>query len=151
MSGRGRSERVRRGPGPAGVLTVLAGLSVLVHLFGLYRPSSPPSPSWFPDADKAEHLVGFGAPVLLVLLALGLRQGRRAHRLPPRTVALVVGIFAAHAVVSEVVQHFFYVHRTGDPFDVLADWVGVAVGWGLAALLLRRPAPAADLPERAPT
>ena len=51
--------------------------------------------------------------------------------------------FLLHAVVSELVQHFAYVGRTGDPVDVLADWVGVAVGVASARLLgRRRPAPA---------
>jgi hypothetical protein len=53
---------------------------------------------------------------------------------------LVTGVFAAHAVVSELVQHLFYARRTGDPLDVLADWAGVALGWGAARMLAgRRP------------
>jgi hypothetical protein len=51
---------------------------------------------------------------------------------------LVVGVFAAHAVVSEVVQHLWYRHRTGDPLDVAADWAGIAVGVLLLRLILVR-------------
>jgi VanZ family protein len=125
----------RRRSGLFVLLVVLAAASIAAHLFGLYRSTGPPSPSWFPLADKAEHLVGFGAPVALVLLA---RSCRRDWRPPPRgsrEVLLVVAVFALHGVVSELLQHFFYANRTGDPFDVLADWSGVALGWWLARLV----------------
>lgn len=120
---------------------MLAALSVLVHLFGLYRSTGPPSPSWFPNIDKAEHLIGFGAPVFLILLAASYASTPPGRRPATRTAVLVVAVFALHAVVSEVIQHFFYLHRTGDPFDTLADWVGIAVGYGVAVLVLRRPRP----------
>jgi len=81
----------------------------------------------------AEHAVGFALPVLLILLALTL-HGPPGWQWPdPRANALVVAVFAAHAVVSEVIQHLWYRYRTGDVLDVVADWVGVAVG----VLLLR--------------
>jgi hypothetical protein len=38
-------------------------------------------------------------------------------------------VFAVHAVLSEVVQGSLYRYRTGDPYDVLADWVGLGLGW----------------------
>lgn len=133
------------------VLTALAVVAVGAHLFGLYRPAGPPAPPWFPHVDKAEHVVGFAAPVALILLArqeAARASGGRALR---RIVVLVVGTFALHAVVSELLQHVLYARRTGDPVDVLADWTGVALGWGTAVLLARPPAtPApggpADLP-----
>jgi VanZ family protein len=137
MSGRGRSVPGGRRSRPAQLLGAAAALSVLVHLFGLYRPTGPPTPSWFPSADKLEHLVGFGAPVCLVLLALAFRRSDGLGN-PARTTALVTGLFALHAVVSELAQHFFYVHRTGDPRDVLADWLGVLLGAVAAELVLRR-------------
>ena len=40
----------------------------------------------------------------------------------------LVPLFAAHAVVSEVVQGALLPMRAGDPFDVLADLTGVALG-----------------------
>ena len=43
-----------------------------------------------------------------------------------------------HAVVSELVQHFFYTGRTGDPLDVLADWAGVTLGAVVGVALLGR-------------
>ena len=116
----------------------LAALAVLAHLYGLYRPTGPPTPSWFPQADKLEHLVGFAAPVALILLARGARTVGALRRPSRRFTVGVVAAFLLHAVVSELVQHFWYVGRTGDPVDVLADWVGVALGVAAARLLGRR-------------
>jgi len=123
------------------VLTGLATLAVLLHLYGLYRSTGPPVPRWFPQADKLEHLVGFAAPVWLILLARGAALSATTGRPTPpprRFVLVVVGVFALHGVVSELAQHFFYVHRTGDAFDTLADWAGVASGLALARLSERR-------------
>ena len=50
----------------------------------------------------------------------------------------MVGVFAAHAVVSELIQHLWYRYRTGDPLDVIADWIGVAAGVVLALLIVLR-------------
>ena len=118
-------------------LAALALLATGLQVYGLYRVTGPESPSWFRQIDKVEHAVGFALPVALALLALGLRSGPRAFRRRPTT-AVLVGVFAAHAVVSELVQHTFYRGRTGDPYDVLADWVGVAVGTLAGSALLSR-------------
>jgi len=116
------------------ILLAASVVAVGLHLYGLYRPAGPPTPSWPPEADKLEHLVGFGVPVLLVLLSLSWYGvggvGRRAER-------ITVVLFAVHAVVSELAQLFWYTHRTGDPFDVLADWTGVALGWWTYRLIRR--------------
>ena len=109
-------------------------VAVAVHLWGLYRDTGPPSVPWFTHADKVEHLVGFGLPCFLVLLALDLRRAPAVAS--TRAVVLVVAAFVAHAAVSEVVQGTLYTTRSGDPADALADVVGTALG--LAALLLVR-------------
>ena len=112
-------------------------LAVSLQLWGLYRIAGPPRPAWFPYADKLEHAVGFALPVLLILLTVTLRGvGRQWPR--RHTVALIVGAFAAHAVASEMIQHLWYRYRTGDPLDVLADWVGIAVGLLLLRLIVQR-------------
>jgi VanZ family protein len=118
----------------------LAGLAVIVQLWGLYRVPGPPTAPWFPHTDKLQHALGFASPVTLLLLALGLLAGERSDRLSRRALGLVVAVFTVHAVASEIVQHRFYASRTGDPLDVLADLVGVAAGTALALVLLRRAA-----------
>ncbi len=114
-----------------------AAVAVAVHLWGLYRDHGPPTPPGFPQADKLEHLVGFGLPCFLVLLAVHLQALAGGRRPRARTVALVAGLFAVHAGVSEVVQGALYTSRTGDPYDALADLTGTALGL-LAHLVVRR-------------
>lgn len=100
-----------------------SGAALLVQLVVLYAPSSPADPP-FAGADKVVHALVFLVPVALALLAGG----------PPR---VVVGVFAAHAVVSEVVQHALLPGRAGDPLDVVADLVGVGLGVLGARLVVR--------------
>lgn len=102
-------------------LVALAVLAVVGHLLALYLPGSPDPGLDLPGLDKIVHLLLFAAPVWL----LGRSTGR---------VRLVAGVFAGHAVVSELVQHRFLPRRSGDPLDLLADLVGI----GIAVLLLRR-------------
>lgn len=118
--------------------TVAALVGLAVHLWGLYRDHGPPSVPWFPQADKLEHLVGFGLPCLLVLLALHLRSAAQGRLLGRRAVGLVVALFVVHAGVSEVVQGELYTTRSGDPLDALADVVGTSLGLAAYVLLVRR-------------
>ena len=113
-------------------------IAVLLQLWGLYRVVGPPQPPWFPLADKLEHAVGFALPVILILLAAALRRPPGWHWPSAATIAVVVGLFAVHAVVSEAVQHVWYRYRTGDPLDVLADWIGIAAGVVLLRVILVR-------------
>ncbi len=136
------------------VVAVLAGLAVAAQLWGLYRVTGPPTPGWFPHADKLEHALGFAAPVALVLAALGLRGRAHGTHAARRPLAGVVALFVAHAVASELIQGAFYTSRSGDPLDVLADCVGVAVGAVVGSAVSRRTAdrpPAADASSRRTT
>lgn len=115
-----------------------AALAVGLQLYGLYRPSGPPSDLSLPGLDKVAHMIIFALPVLLVLLGL-----RRAEALRPGQRAkarfwIVPVMFAAHAVISELIQGRFYRHRTGDALDVLADLLGIAVGYGAFMVIQRR-------------
>lgn len=120
------------------LVAVGAVFAVLLQLWGLYRVAGPPQPPWFPLADKVEHVVGFALPVLLILLAIALR-GPMSQPWPGMRISVfVVAIFAAHGVVSELIQHQWYRYRTGDPLDVLADWVGIAISMLLIRLIFLR-------------
>ena len=85
-----------------------------MQLVVLYAPSAPSDPP-FPGSDKVVHVLVFAVPVAVALLAGG----------PLR---LVVAVFAAHAVLSEVVQGAVLPGRSGDPLDAVADLVGVGLG-----------------------
>lgn len=106
---------------PAGfVVSVLAQLWVLY----LYVPSASDAVS-VQHADKLVHALVFALPAILGVLA-GLRE------------RLVGAVLAAHAPVSEVVQHLWIPGRAGDPWDVVADLVGVVLGLVVGTVLLRR-------------
>ena len=102
----------------------LAGAFLAVQLVVVYLPGSPDGGlelPWLPGADKVVHSLIFAIPVYLFA-----RLTRR--------VGLVAGVFALHAVVSELVQWWFIPYRDGDPWDAAADLIGI----GLAVVLLRR-------------
>jgi VanZ family protein len=95
-----------------------------VQVAVLYSPSSHGEPL-FPQADKVVHVLVFLVPVAVALLA-GLRP------------TAVVALFAAQAVVSEVVQGTLLPARSGDAIDVVADLVGIALGVAVWRLVEER-------------
>ncbi|GAA6527268.1 hypothetical protein IDVR_30650 [Intrasporangium sp. DVR] len=88
-------------------------LALLVHLGALYWPvvTVVGPVSW---SDKAVHVVVFAVPTYVVGTVVA-RPG------------WVVLAFALHGLVSELSQHLLLPGRSGDPWDVVADVVGVAV------------------------
>jgi VanZ family protein len=115
-----------------------AVVAVLLQLWGLYRVAGPPQPPWIPNADKLAHAIGFAVPVMLILLAVALRPPLRSQWPTRGITALVVGVFVVHAVVSELIQHVWYQHRTGDLLDVVADWVGIVAAVALVRVMVLR-------------
>ncbi|HEY3339995.1 MAG TPA: hypothetical protein VGK18_15960 [Propionicimonas sp.] len=114
----------RPSPSAGRLLPLLAGFFVVVQLVAVYLPGSPDGGlelPWLPGADKIVHSLIFAIPVYLLA-----RLTRR--------VGLVAGLFAVHAVVSELIQWRFIPYRDGDPWDAVADLVGI----GLAVVLFRR-------------
>ena len=96
---------------------------VAVHLGVLYAPDAGGAPT-FPGIDKVVHVATFASVVFA-----GLRAGLAARWWVP--------VVAAHAVVSELVQHWLLPHRSGDPADVVADLAGVGLGVLAARWLVR--------------
>ncbi|PRY42402.1 VanZ family protein [Umezawaea tangerina] len=99
-------------------------LSVIV----LFTPESgvPSSP---PGTDKVVHCLLFA-----LLAVTGLRAAAGWPR--PRWVLLAL---VGYAGLSEVLQALITpLHRSGDVLDALTDVVGIALGWGVGALVARR-------------
>jgi VanZ family protein len=101
-------------------------LACLIQLYGLYSPRQAGPQTGVPYDDKVAHLLLFGS-----VAYLGLRVGVQTR--------LLLTLLVANAVVSELVQHFLLPDRSGDPFDSLADVVGVAIGAWLGFRAVRRP------------
>lgn len=99
-------------------------LAVQVYVLYLYVPGAPDTLT-IPHADKVVHAAIFAVPAMVGVLS-GLR---------PWLVALFL---IAHAPVSELVQHLWIAGRSGEPWDVVADWLGVALGLVVAVAVRRR-------------
>ena len=99
---------------PRRTAAVVFAVLLVTHLAALYWPRvDVQGPvTW---SDKVVHVLLFLAPTVAGLLA-GVRP---AH---------VVGFLALHAPVSELVQHYLLPHRSGDPWDAVADLAGVVLG-----------------------
>jgi hypothetical protein len=105
---------------------VAFGVALAIQLIAVYSPEGLAGPS-ITGLDKVVHVSIFAAPALAALMA-GISP------------AWALGILALHAPVSELIQHFALSHRTGDVFDAMADFAGVALG-GLVYLVWRRRQP----------
>lgn len=114
---------------PALRLLVRATLTavLLVQVLVLYLPETPGPPPPFPHSDKVVHALLFAAPVLVAGL------GRLSRWW------LVALLCALHAPVSEAVQHLAVPGRSGDPWDLVADLLGLCLGWAGVAWVRRRP------------
>lgn len=89
---------------------------LILHLIALYTPGSPqPGELDYLQLDKIVHFALFGVPTYLAIRMGGPKW--------------VVWLIIIHAPISELVQWQFIPFRSGDPFDLLADLLGVATAW----------------------
>lgn len=103
---------------------VVLAVAVVGQLIALYSPGSPdPGIELFPHADKVVHVLLFAVPTAL------------ARWCTPRWWPVI--LLALHAPVSELVQWRLVPLRSGDPWDLVADLAGIALGL-LAGATLRR-------------
>ena len=95
------------------------GLCMLAVLVLAFMPTdvSIPSTGW----DKSNHLLAFSVMALLGCCAY-----------PGRTMAVLAGLLA-YGVLIEVLQSFTP-ERSADWYDLVADAVGLALGWGAGRL-----------------
>jgi hypothetical protein len=100
----------------------LAALALGLQLAVLYVPRAPAIATGGLPVDKLVHVAVFVLPTV-ALIGAGVPRG------------WVIGLMTVHAPLSEVAQDRFLAHRSGDPWDVAADLLGVAIG----AFLTRHP------------
>jgi hypothetical protein len=111
-----------RGPKRLGLVAV--GVALVVQMVILYSPEVAGAPP-ITGLDKLVHVLVFAAPALAALL-VGI------------SAPWALGVLAVHAPVSELIQHFALSHRSGDVLDVMADFVGIALGWSAFMVWSRR-------------
>lgn len=95
------------------------GAAVAVNLWTMYAPSVPGPPSNL-RLDLLGHAATFAALTFTGALA----------GIAPR---VLLPLVALNAVGSELVQHLLLPDRTGDVADLVADAVGIALGWAAFA------------------
>lgn len=98
-------------------------VACVIQLVGLYFPD-PPGGGGGSGLDKVAHALMFG-----LVMTTGALAG-----LPALVLAAVL---AVHAVLSEFIQALVLPHRSGDVWDVVADLVGVGLGYGLVVAVSR--------------
>ena len=120
---------------------LVAVAAMVVQFAVLYVPRAPSLPTGGLPLDKLVHVLVFAVPVV-ALVAAG----------APRV--WVVAVMAVHAPLSELLQSAVLADRSGEPGDVVADLVGVAIGAWLtrpggwvARRANRRPGAAAAAPQ----
>ncbi len=92
---------------------------LLVSLYVLFWPDPAGGGSGLPGADKAVHLLLFAALAATARARLG------------GSTAVPIAV-AGYAVLSELAQAVLLPTRSGDVLDLVADLVGVSLGWVLA-------------------
>ena len=100
---------------------LLGAASLAGQAYGLFGIESVPDSVGRLNADKLAHAVLFAVPVALFILA-GVRR------------SVTVTLALVFAVASELIQGAFLPHRSGDPWDVVADTAGVALALLVTAL-----------------
>jgi len=107
----------------------IAILAVGLQLMVLYAPRVSAVATGGLPVDKVVHLVVFALPTAALIVA-GAPRG------------WVIGLMALHAPLSELLQQHLLADRSGDPWDVVADLAGVALGawWATRAGGRRVPA-----------
>lgn len=102
------------------VLCVL-WLAEVIYALLLIPPDLASKPQLsIPGADKVAHFVLFA--VLTFLLVKALKERNIQVKIP-----VIFTILFAFGVATEVIQGYFIEHRSGDPWDLLADMLGVVV------------------------
>lgn len=101
--------------------TASAMLIVAVLYLSLAPIAQPPLPTNF---DKVEHAFAYAALAVWFTGLVG-----------PRRYALVAIALAALGLTIEVLQDAMPYGRQGDPWDMVANLTGIAVGLGLARRL----------------
>ena len=105
---------------PLLVWRLTLGLCVLVVLVLALMPSDVPIPStgW----DKSNHLLAFSVMTLLGISAF-----------PGRTMTVLASLLAYGVLIGALQS--FTPSRSADWHDVMADGLGLALGWGISQLV----------------
>jgi len=111
-------------------ITLLLSLTIIT--ISLLPSNDLPKKSWldFPGVDKLVHILMY----LSLTLTFSGETGYR--RMWPAVNLYIIALYAfSLSALMELIQLYFTSSRSGDWFDLLANFGGVLLGAGLSALL----------------
>ena len=86
--------------------------------------------------DKLVHLFIFGIFSFLILWGYRAQYFERKNRYLLASIAVIVS--ALYGLITEILQRYVFIGRSGNVYDFLADTVGALIGWGLFIFLFRK-------------
>ncbi len=93
---------------------------------GSYIPEITTFWEWL-EPDKIVHVLVFAILSFLILYNIREQYLQSNHR--SYYIILAVGGTAVYGLLTEVLQHYIFIGRFGNVYDVLADSVGALAGW----------------------
>ena len=101
----------------------VAWFFVILILISIPGRNIPPTGSWFEIlmVDKWVHAFLFGMLTYLSLRPLELERKKRA-------ISVITILISLYAIGTELIQHYLVPGRSFDPWDWVADNVGIIIG-----------------------
>lgn len=102
---------------------------------GSYIPEVLTFWEWL-QPDKIVHVAVFGVLSFVILYNARTQyiQSKRRYLY----VMVTVAVSTIYGLLTEILQHYVFIGRTGNVYDVLADMVGALAGWLLFYWLIRK-------------
>ena len=86
--------------------------------------------------DKVVHLLIFGIQSFLILW--GYRTDYFANKNRKILAVTAIVLTAFYGLLTEVLQRYVFIGRSGNVYDFLADTVGALLGWSLFLIFFRK-------------
>jgi len=99
---------------------------VITGIPGSYIPGITTFWEWL-QPDKIVHVFIFAVLSFLILFNVRTQYSRSNRRF--YYVIIAVGSTAVYGLLTEVLQYYVFIGRSGNVYDVLADCVGALSGW----------------------
>ena len=88
------------------------------------------------EPDKVVHLFIFGGLAFLILFGFRVQYFNSKKRYLFGLTAVI--ITAVYGMITEVLQYYVFIGRSGNRFDFFADTIGAIAGWLLFLYLYRK-------------
>ncbi len=108
---------------------------LLTGLPGSYFPTITTFWDWL-GPDKLVHLFIFGVMVFLIMFGFREQYFQSKKRYQFGIVSVV--ITSLYGLLTEILQVYVFIGRSGNRFDFYADAVGAILGWAFFFLIYRK-------------